>query len=211
MNTAIFLRTIRVKNPRISRGVYRRRLIRSASPVQSGWIQPLLRGSGHYLRLVEPRHRVIGPDVWKSEATRSLSSASRRVTARAPRAMLPPRWWYQMRSERTAETASSALLGFAAPPLADPLPEGLERRRDGSVAAGAVYDAWVRQEPAAEPWDGACLGGVPDWDQADTTPSCTHGEMRHLLDYKGEQFIDGALHVFACRTWACDLAFVADF
>jgi hypothetical protein len=51
---------------------------------------------------------------------------------------------------------------------------------------------------------------VASWDQAEETPSCAHGEMRHLLDYNGGQFLDGALHVFVCREQACEVAFVAE-
>ncbi len=35
--------------------------------------------------------------------------------------------------------------------------------------------------------------------------------MRHLCDYHGDQFLDGALHIFACRAWTCELAFYAEF
>jgi hypothetical protein len=41
--------------------------------------------------------------------------------------------------------------------------------------------------------------------------SCAHGEMLHLLDYNGGQFLDGALHVFVCREQACEMAFVTEF
>jgi hypothetical protein len=35
--------------------------------------------------------------------------------------------------------------------------------------------------------------------------------MLHLLEYDGNQFLDGALHVFCCREQTCDLAYAAEF
>ncbi len=37
------------------------------------------------------------------------------------------------------------------------------------------------------------------------------GEMLHLLDFNGGQFLDGALHVFLCPARSCALASVAEF
>ncbi len=58
------------------------------------------------------------------------------------------------------------------------------------------------------------IGGYPSWDQEDVTPACSEcGEAMQLLtDYNGNQFLDGALHVFTCRrTEACRREFPIDF
>lgn len=162
---------------------------------------------GH-VRLVEPRHRVVGPDAWPSEPERFLYSSSQRVTPQAPVAMRPGSLWLRCRSTVTPTTAASALVGFAPVSLAGPLPAGAEAADLDDLAD--AYDAWLEAQPGAG-WGDSYLGGVAHWDQADETPSCPHGEMLHLLDYNGGQFLDGALHVFSCRARACDLSFVAEF
>jgi hypothetical protein len=148
---------------------------------------------GH-VRLVAPEHRVIGPDAWPSEAVRHLESATQRVTPRAPRAMIPPASWLRHRSEVRPETAASVLLGYDNLRLrfAGPFPEGADPAELDHL--GEAYDDWLAAQPGGAPWGGGQLGGVASWDQCDETPSCPHGEMLHLCDYEGGQFLDGALH-----------------
>jgi len=162
---------------------------------------------GH-VRLIDPRHRVLGPPEWQSASSGWLAT-TQRVTPRAPVARVPTSSWYRYRSQRSPQTASSALLGFDAPSLAGPFPARFDREYLDDLAAD--YDEWFAARPHGDRRTGACLGGVANWDQHDATPSCPHGEMRHLLAYNGGQFLDGALHVFACRELACALAFVAEF
>jgi hypothetical protein len=162
---------------------------------------------GH-VRLVEPRHRVTGPEGWKSASSGWLA-ASQRVTPRPRAAVVPGASGYRHRSHRESETASSALFGFAGPGVKGPFPAGVDP--DWFDELDAEYDDWLATQPRGEPWSGARLGGEASWDQADETPSCAHGEMRHLLDYEGGQFLDGALHVFVCREQRCPVAFVAEF
>ncbi|NPC75108.1 hypothetical protein HPP05_35715 [Corallococcus exiguus] len=161
-----------------------------------------------YVRLVEPRHRVTGPEAWQS-ASSGWRRESLRVTPASPATGLPPAIWYRYRSEITPETASSALFGFDALDLDGPFPKGFDP--DQLEEVGEEYDDWLAQQRGGASWGGARIGGVARWDQADATPSCAHGEMPHLLDYEGGQFLDGALHVFSCRERVCELAFVAEF
>lgn len=161
-----------------------------------------------HVRLVEPRFRAVGPESWESESSGWLA-ASQRVTPRPPAATLPSAGWYRHRSEHTGDTAASGLFGYGAARLAGPFPRGVDPDRLHDL--GSEYDKWIEGQPRADAWGGSHLGGVSRWDQADDTPSCDHGAMLHLLDYNGGQFLDGALHVFACRERACDLAFVAEF
>jgi hypothetical protein len=160
------------------------------------------------VRLVEPRCRVVGPEAWQSASSGWLA-ASQRVTPRAPVAAVPRATWYRYHSEIEETTASSALLGFDHAGLTGPFPAGTDL--DGLDELGETFDDWLVERPSGDRWSGACLGGVPSWDQGDATPSCAHGTMLHLLDYEGGQFLDGALHVFSCRERACELSFVAEF
>jgi hypothetical protein len=164
---------------------------------------------GH-VRLVTPAHRVVGPDAWCSDAERRLSSATQRVTPRAPRAFIPDAGWHRARARVTPETAASALLGGenAWTRFTGPFPAGLDL--DDLDDPGETFDDWAAQDAGAIAWSGARLGGPASWKESDHTPSCPHGAMRHLLDHEGGQFLEGALHVFACPVWACDLAFVAE-
>lgn len=162
---------------------------------------------GH-VRLVEPRYRVVGPEAWTSASSGWLA-ATQRVTPRPRLAVVPGASWYRNRSQRVADTASSALFGFDDPGVTGPFPPGADP--DWFDELGEEYDDWLAAQPGGDRWGGGCLGGVADWDQADETPSCAHGEMRHLLDYNGGQFLDGSVHVFVCRVQACHLAFVAEF
>ncbi|AFE07195.1 hypothetical protein COCOR_06885 [Corallococcus coralloides DSM 2259] len=161
-----------------------------------------------YVRLVEPRHRVTAPEAWKSTSNR-LRRESQRVTPASPATELPPANWYRCRLEITPETASSALFGFDTLELDGPFPEGFDPDRLEEV--DVEYDDWLAQQRGGARWGGARLGGVAGWELADATPSCAHGEMLHLLDYAGGQFLEGALHVFSCRERVCELAFVAEF
>jgi hypothetical protein len=162
---------------------------------------------GH-VRLVEPRCRVVGPEGWKSASSGWLAG-TQRVTPRPRVTAVPGASWSRYRSQRVTTTASSALFGFDDPGLTGPFPAGVDP--DELDELGEVFDAWLVEKPSGDRWEGGCLGGVASWDQADETPSCAHGEMLHLLDYEGGQFLDGALHVFSCRDRACELAFVAEF
>lgn len=162
---------------------------------------------GH-VHLVSPKSRVAGPSPWTSASSSALAE-TQRVTARSPVVSLPSSSWYRHRSRRTPETASSALFGFD--DLAfTALPDGVDESSLDDL--GAAYDDWLDEQPyEGGAWGGARLGGVAEWGNADETPACAHGEMLHLLDYNGGQFLDGALHVFACRRHECELAFVAEF
>ncbi len=163
---------------------------------------------GH-VRLVAPLHRVVGPEAWES-ASSGWMKATQQVTPRPGAAVVPGSTWHRHRSEIVIDTASSALLGFAGLEVKGPFPAGVNPDCLDDLAA--EYDDWLATQPrTGSPWSGACLGGEASWDQADATPSCTHGEMLHLLDYEGGQFLDGALHVFVCPEQACELAFVAEF
>lgn len=161
-----------------------------------------------YVRLVEPRHRVTGPEAWKSGSS-SWRRESQRVTPAAPAAELPSANWYRCRSELTPETASSALFVSDTLHLDGPFPEGFDPDRLEELEV--EYDDWLAQKRGGARWGGARLGGVAGWELADASPSCAHGEMLHLLDYEGAQFLEGALHVFSCRERVCELAFVAEF
>lgn len=161
-----------------------------------------------YVRLVEPKHRVTGPEAWESESSGWLRE-SQRVTPASPATELPPENWYRCRLEITPDTASSALFGFDTLNVDGPFPEGFDP--DQSKPVDEEYYDWVAQWRGGESWGGARLGGVANWELADETPSCAHGEMLHLLDYEGGQFLEGALHVFSCREQFCELAFVATF
>ncbi len=112
------------------------------------------------------------------------------------------------RAERVRGTASSVLFGddtgFTLFGPAGVDPEMLDD-------AAATFDDWISESAPPGIWGGARLGGVAGWDQADASPSCEHGEYLHLLDHEGGQFLDGALHVFACRAGTCPLRFVAEF
>ncbi|MEO7331148.1 MAG: hypothetical protein ABI193_21415 [Minicystis sp.] len=161
---------------------------------------------GH-VRLVDPRHRVMGPPEHVT-ASSGWMKATQRVTP-GVKTSLPPRAAYcRLRGEWEGTTASGALFTDTLK-IVGPFPKGFDPAWLDDP--GATYDDWLDEQPGSEPWKGAGLGGVAGWDQADATPSCAHGEMRHLLDYDGGQFLDGALHVFACREWSCDIAFVAEF
>lgn len=165
-----------------------------------------------HVRLVTPRHRVERPAVTEPSASSGWHAQTQRVRVAPPRRALPSTLWYRYRSEHAPTLAASALFGYEALDLAGPSPspdlDALDREslRD-------AYDDWVEAASrSSDPWDGGHLGGVARWDQADATPRCTHGEMQHLLDYGGGQFLDGALHVFVCRARACEqLAWVAEF
>jgi hypothetical protein len=159
------------------------------------------------VKLVAPTHRVVGPDAWRDANEKALSERTRRVTVRAPRRAVPSSSWLRYRSTHAPDVAASALLGYA-PVEFDP-PPGVDE--DLLDDLGAEHDDWLDGQRLPGVWGGARLGGVPSWDQADETPTCEHGEMRLLLDYEGEQFLDGALHVFACPAHACALSFVAEF
>ncbi|WP_147470093.1 hypothetical protein [Corallococcus sp. AB049A] len=161
-----------------------------------------------YVRLVEPKHRVISPKVWAPESM-DWKRESQRVTPGSPATELPPVSWYRCRQEITPDTASSALFVLDALDFDGPFPEGFEP--DPSNGADEEYDDWVAQRRNGVRWGGARLGGVANWEIADETPGCAHGEMLHLLDYEGGQFLEGALHVFSCRERVCELAFVATF
>jgi hypothetical protein len=162
---------------------------------------------GH-VRLIEPRHRVVGPEAWHSVSSGWIA-ATQRVTPRPRVAVVPSSSWYRYRSQVANATASSALFGFDELHVVDPFPAGVDPACLDDI--GAEYDDWLETQPRIAKWGGACLGGVAGWDQAEATPSCAHGEMRHLLDYEGGQFLDGALHVFICRQQACEVKFVAEF
>ncbi|MGE6761617.1 hypothetical protein ACQKGO_26635 [Corallococcus interemptor] len=161
-----------------------------------------------YVRLVEPRHRVSSPKVWAPESM-DWRRESQRVTPGAPATELPPASWYRCRQQITPDTASSALFVLDALDFDGPFPKGFEP--DPSNGADEEYDDWVAQQRNGASWGGARLGGVANWEIADETPGCAHGEMLHLLDYEGGQFLEGALHVFSCREHVCELAFVATF
>lgn len=89
--------------------------------------------------------------------------------------------------------------------------DGLEE-----IDASQEYADWAYKVKGGGGRAGGALGGYPRWDQADETPACAGcgAPMQLLVDWNGEQFLDGALHVFLCdRTPACsaELAFVAEF
>lgn len=164
-----------------------------------------------WARLLTPRHRVEGTPRFVDANDRALHASTKLVTPGTPFAQLPSASWYRHRFERTRTGAQELLLSDGVE--WEGLPEEVEPDMLDDV--GAELDDWLEGRPPPPGgfphWGGAQLGGVPGWDQADDTPSCPHGEMGHLLEYEGGQFLDGALHVFLCRRGACHPAFVAEF
>jgi hypothetical protein len=165
-----------------------------------------------YVRLVSGHAPVGGPAAseWQSASSGWLPR-SQRITALPPQRLPPGASWYGHRAPRAPACAASALfgsddLGLEGPFPPDASPEMLDDLR-------AELNDWLRRSLPRREWGGACLGGVPSWEQRDRTPTCgDHGEMQLLLDYEGGQFFEGALHVFSCRDRACEvLRFVAEF
>lgn len=145
-----------------------------------------------FARFVQPLHRVT-----RSAPATSASStsprASQRVTAGAPHRLLPSGAWYRFRAERVTDTASARIYG------------------DSATYQDVVEDFEAWSEGLSGPsWGGARLGGAPEWDQRDETPDCAHGSMRLLLEYEGEQFLDGSLKVFICTAGCPDVRVTAE-
>ena len=161
-----------------------------------------------FVRWVTPLHRMVGDDVFADENERALQAIPQRDTAQAPQRMLPSSDWLRLRAQVVRDTASSVLFGDDSLEL-EGLPAGVDE--DMLEDLGATFDEWLEPQRPRGTWGGASLGAEAHWDQRDETPSCAHGEQLHLLDYEGGQFLDGALHVFACREGLCDLGFVAEF
>ncbi len=172
---------------------------------------------GH-VRFVRGSMRVEGPaeGTWKSASSGWLAD-TQRVTPFGPGRLAPSESWHGARAAKAPWTAASGLFGVGDVAF-DELPPGATE--DLLDDLGAKFDDWLESGPRQPASDrpgglraGAWLGGVPCWVQGDRTPSCGgHGEMQHLLDYDGGQFLDGALHVFVCPDRACNaLAFVAEF
>ncbi len=160
-----------------------------------------------HIGFVEPKLRVARPTGSPPSASSGHMPRSQLVKLSPPRRLAPSANWYTFRSEVTPGTASSELfLGRLA--LAGPLPSGMESSAGEDIEA--EYEDWLGELPGAS-YGGGQLGGHPCWDQADATPICDgHGEMAQLLEYSGGQFLDGALHLFICRTCSA-LRFVAEF
>lgn len=176
-----------------------------------------------FVRFVEPRVRVARPAGGPPSASSGHMAQTQLVTLADPHRLPPSIGWYRYRSERTPETASCALFGYGDLRLSGPFPAGaLEELDDEELDDDetephilepedieAAYEEWLEDLPAGS-WGGAKIGGEPTWDQADATPSCGHhGEMTQLVEYDGGQFLDGALHVFLCRTCSA-LSWVAE-
>jgi hypothetical protein len=150
-----------------------------------------------FVRFVTPAVRVMRPADAPPVRSSSIIKTAQRARLSEPRRLPPGTMWYRYRSEITPDTASSRLFGYDAPTLAGAFPPGAEPP-DGEELQDA-YDEWMDNLHRGR-YGGGKLGGAPSWDQADATPRCdAHGEMAHLLEYEGGQFLDGALHVFLCR------------
>jgi hypothetical protein len=162
------------------------------------------------VRFVVPSVRVVHPDeAWES-ASSGWMAATQRVTPQGPSRLPPDAMWHRLRSEVTPDTAASVLL-IDDPIFAGPFPAGVDPD-EMFDDLGEELDDWIHSSLPNLPYPGAFLGGYAEWDQVDETPSCPgHGEMLHLLDYGGGQFLDGALHVFLCRDTRCgEVRFVAE-
>jgi len=144
-----------------------------------------------YVRLLEPRHRVVSSDT-TTTASSQVRRPSQRIRPQAPVRRVPSSMWYRYRSSIVVDTAASALFGFSAV-------EGFEDEIK-------ELEDWLTEQPGASDR----LGGAPAWDQDDATPSCAHDEMKQLVQYNGGQFLDGGLHVFYCQD-CNDLDYVAEF
>lgn len=162
-----------------------------------------------HIEFTSPRHRVTCPPDAPASASSGWLSTSQRVTAGPPVTMVPTFSFLRYRSPRAPSLAASRLFGFGAAALTGPFPPGTAPHWLDDL--GLQYDSWISRGAEPTRWTGARLGGFPEWDQSDRTPSCPHGEMQHLLAYNGGQFLDGALHIFLCRQRTCPPTSVAEF
>src|SRR5262245_20208056 len=114
--------------------------------------------------------------------------------------------WIQLESGGRVRFGGTSLRDFKKPP---DVGARVLVHETGPGYGGAIRALKVtpfRSGPEPEP------EGMPEWDQADANPSCKHGEMHHLADYNGGQFLDGALHIFVCREQKCaQLEWVVEF
>lgn len=163
-----------------------------------------------FVQWVRPSHRVLCPDPAPKSASSSWLVESQRVTPGKLMRIMPSASYYQYRSVHAPHTAASALFGFEPIEVSGSLPDDIDP--DLLDDPAEAYEEWREENLRGDEAD-SFLGGVPSWDQADETPSCpAHGPMRHLLDYNGGQFLDGALHVFVCGVATCrGLASIAEF
>ncbi len=114
-----------------------------------------------YVRLVEPRFRVVGPEAWKS-ASSGWMAESQRVTPRPRAAVVPGASWYRHRGWTARDTASGWLFVNG-----EHLLKG-RSRRGGFRELGEiceVYDAWIEgrgieETGGAEGVWGAWPGGI---------------------------------------------------
>ncbi|UQA54720.1 hypothetical protein [Polyangium aurulentum] len=166
-----------------------------------------------YLRIVEPRTLATRPAGPTASSSHTSTTQTRGVTVLPPSWRVPDSMWFRYRLDGEDLGGAAAVLLGREEIVAET--EG-EDGEDEEVGTFDAYDEWAERFNARGRRGDGALGGYPNWEQDDATPACPacRAPMEHLLDWNGEQFLDGALHVFMCeRTPACgkELEFVAEF
>jgi len=169
---------------------------------------------GVHLQIVEPRTLVTRPAGPTASSSHTSTTKTRGVKIGAPSWQIPDAMWFRYRLDNEDLGGAAAVLLGREEITAEI--EGQAGEEDDEFDPFEVYDEWAAKVSAGGRRADGALGGYPSWDQADATPECPScgAQMEHLLDWNGEQFLDGALHVFLCaRTPACgeELGFVAEF
>lgn len=174
-----------------------------------------------FVRIVEPGCLVTRPAGPSSSSVRTSTTETRGVEVCPPSWHMPEAMQLRFRIDREAlGGAADALLGreeIAVEVSGEEEGGDLDDDdQDDTVSTYGEYEAWSDEVNRAGGRGIGALGGYARWDQGDETPDCARcgAPMQHLADWNGEQFLDGALHVFLCdRTLLCgeELAFVAEF
>ncbi|WP_044249990.1 hypothetical protein [Chondromyces apiculatus] len=169
-----------------------------------------------FLSVVTPSFRVERPAGPTRSSSHTSTTTTRSVGALPVRWQVPPAMAMRYLLDRhglweTGAGAAGVLLARE-----DEGIEVVDEVEDYTLDMLEEYSAWAEAVNGVTSQSCGSLGGYTAWDQADETPECTAcgALMEHLLDWNGEQFLDGALHVFVCdRTAACGgtLEFVAEF